>query len=39
MNSGDHAHIIRNEGATDLVLLACQILPAGAPRRIDEPQP
>ncbi len=36
---GDHAHIVVNEGATDLVLIACQILPNGAPRRIDVPAP
>jgi quercetin dioxygenase-like cupin family protein len=36
---GDHAHIIVNEGNTDLVLVAFQILPKGAPRRIDEPAP
>jgi quercetin dioxygenase-like cupin family protein len=36
---GDHAHIIVNEGTTDLVLVAFQILPRGAPRRIDEPAP
>jgi len=36
---GDHAHIIVNEGDTDLVLVAFQILPTGAPRRIDVPAP
>lgn len=36
---GDHAHIIVNEGDTDLVLVAFQILPFGAPRRIDKPAP
>ena len=36
---GDHAHLIVNEGDTDLVLVAFQILPKGAPRRIDEPAP
>jgi quercetin dioxygenase-like cupin family protein len=36
---GDHAHIIVNEGATDLVLVAFQVLPMGAPRRIDLPAP
>ena len=36
---GDHAHIIVNEGTTDLELVAFQILPKGAPRRIDEPVP
>lgn len=36
---GDHAHIIVNAGDTDLVLVAVQILPTGAPRRIDVPAP
>jgi quercetin dioxygenase-like cupin family protein len=36
---GDHAHIIRNEGNTDLVLVAFQIVPFGATRRIDVPAP
>ena len=36
---GDHAHIMVNEGSTNLVLVAFQVLPAGAPRRIDLPEP
>src|SRR6476659_9210694 len=36
---GDHAHIMVNEGTTDLVLVAFQVLPLGAPRRIDLPAP
>ena len=36
---GDHAHIIKNEGSTDLVLVAFQVLPLGSPRRIDVPAP
>ena len=36
---GDHAHIIVNEGTADLVLVAFQVLPLGAPRRIDLPAP
>lgn len=36
---GDHSHIVVNEGTTDLVLVAFQILPQGAPRRIDRPAP
>jgi quercetin dioxygenase-like cupin family protein len=39
VDSGDHVHIIRNEGTTNLELIAFQILPDGAPRRIDEPAP
>jgi hypothetical protein len=36
---GDHAHLIVNEGDQNLVLVAFQILPNGAPRRIDVPAP
>ena len=32
-------HDIRNEGSTDLELIAFQIIPSGATRRIDQPQP
>jgi quercetin dioxygenase-like cupin family protein len=32
-------HLIRNEGTTDLELVAFQLLPAGAVRRIDESAP
>ena len=32
-------HLIKNEGTTDLELVAFQIIPFGEPRRIDEPQP
>ena len=39
VDDGAHAHMVRNEGDTDLVLVAFQILPMGAPRRIDEPAP
>jgi quercetin dioxygenase-like cupin family protein len=34
---GDHAHLLANEGTTDLVLVALQNLPEGAVRRIEEP--
>ena len=36
---GNHAHILVNEGTTDLVLVAFQVVPTGAPRRIDVPAP
>jgi quercetin dioxygenase-like cupin family protein len=36
---GDHAHLVVNEGDTDLVLVAFQVLPTGATRRIDKPAP
>jgi quercetin dioxygenase-like cupin family protein len=39
VDDGDGVHIVRNEGTADLELIAFQVLPAGAPRRIDEPQP
>jgi mannose-6-phosphate isomerase-like protein (cupin superfamily) len=40
IDRGDgHVHILRNEGSVDLVTIAVQILPAGAPRRIDAPDP
>ena len=39
VDDGSGAHIVVNEGTTDLVLVAFQILPHGAPRRIDEPAP
>lgn len=39
IDDGEGAHLVRNEGTTDLELIAFQILPAGATRRIDEPAP
>ena len=39
VDDGEGAHIIVNQGTTDLELVAFQILPTGAPRRIDEPAP
>jgi quercetin dioxygenase-like cupin family protein len=36
---GDHAHRVVNEGTTDLILVAFQIIPFGAQRRIDVPAP
>src|SRR5262249_25696348 len=32
-------HIVRNESNTDLELVVLQLVPLGAPRRIDEPAP
>ena len=32
-------HNVKNEGDTDLVFVVVQIVPLGAPRRIDEPAP
>src|SRR6476620_1898786 len=39
VDDGEGAHIIVKEGITDLELVAFQILPLGATRRIDEPAP
>src|SRR5262245_34971152 len=39
VDDGEVAHIVVNEGMTDLELVAFQILPLGAKRRIDEPAP
>jgi len=36
---GDHVHIIRNEGTVEAATIAVQLLPQGAPRRIDAPAP
>jgi hypothetical protein len=36
---GDHVHMVRNEGTTDLVTVAFQIIPTGTDRRIDRPAP
>lgn len=35
----DHVHNLRNEGPGNLEVIGFQILPAGAPARIDAPQP
>jgi hypothetical protein len=40
IDSGDgHVHMVRNEGSVELELVAFQIIPAGAVRRIDAPSP
>jgi hypothetical protein len=36
---GGHLHMVRNEGTVDLETVAFQIVPAGAARRIDAPDP
>jgi len=36
---GDHVHLIRNEGAVAASTMAVQVIPAGATRRIDAPDP
>lgn len=34
---GDHVHVLRNEEAVEAKTVAVQLIPAGAPRRIDAP--
>jgi len=36
---GDHVHIIRNEANAEAQTIAVQLVPKGAPRRIDAPDP
>ncbi|MGH8224216.1 MAG: cupin domain-containing protein [Woeseiaceae bacterium] len=36
---GGHVHLVRNENSASLVLAAFQVVPAGAMRRIDSPNP
>jgi hypothetical protein len=36
---GDHVHLLRNEGTTEARTIAVQMVPAGATRRIDAPNP
>ena len=38
-SGGDHIHIVRNEGDVEAKTIAVQIIPAGAPRRIDVADP
>jgi quercetin dioxygenase-like cupin family protein len=39
VDPGGHVHIVRNEGSDELVLVVTSLVPAGAERRIDEPDP
>lgn len=36
---GTDVHMLRNEGTTQAETIAVQLIPAGQPRRIDEPEP
>jgi uncharacterized cupin superfamily protein len=36
---GDHVHILRNEGTVEARTITVQLIPAGASRRIDAPDP
>ena len=39
VDSGGDVHVVRNEGTVDLVTVVASLVPAGAVRRIDEPDP
>jgi quercetin dioxygenase-like cupin family protein len=39
VEAGGDVHILRNEGDTDLIVVAFFLVPQGSPRRIDEPAP
>jgi quercetin dioxygenase-like cupin family protein len=39
VDSGGDVHVVRNEGAVDLVVVVASLIPAGAARRIDQPSP
>ena len=38
-SGGDDVHMLNNEGSVPAETIAVQLLPSGAPRRIDEPAP
>jgi quercetin dioxygenase-like cupin family protein len=39
VDAGGDVHVVRNEGTVDLVTIVTSLVPAGAARRIDEPNP
>jgi quercetin dioxygenase-like cupin family protein len=39
VDSGGMVHVVRNEGNVDLVTIVASLVPAGAARRIDQPDP
>jgi quercetin dioxygenase-like cupin family protein len=39
VDNGNDVHVVRNEGTVDLVTVVASLIPAGATRRIDEPDP
>lgn len=39
VDQGGDVHVVRNEGNVDLVTVVVSLVPAGFPRRIDEPAP
>ena len=36
---GNHVHVLRNEGTVPASTIAVQLIPAGAARRVDAPDP
>lgn len=39
VDNGGDVHVVRNEGSVELVNVVTSLIPAGADRRIDEPDP
>jgi hypothetical protein len=39
VDSGNDIHLVRNNGSTEAEMIACQLVPRGAMRRIDAPEP
>jgi quercetin dioxygenase-like cupin family protein len=39
VDNGGDVHVVRNEGSVELVNIVSSLIPAGATRRIDEPDP
>ncbi len=39
VDSGGDAHVVRNEGSEELVVIVTSLVPKGATRRIDQPSP
>jgi hypothetical protein len=39
VDQGQDVHLVRNEGTTNLVTVVVSLIPQGAVRRIDEPNP
>ena len=39
VDSGGDVHVVRNEGTVNLVTVVASLVPAGAARRIDQPDP
>ena len=39
VDNGQDTHVVRNEGSVDLVTVVASLVPAGFPRRIEQPAP